>query len=66
MLIERMESAVITFQFCKELNLNSGMEKKCSSNKCGVPRAKVRKDNGDGDGERGKGQAASGKRQAPR
>ena len=42
MLVNRLVLAVINFQLCKELSLNSGIEKKCSSMKC----------DGDGDGEK--------------
>ena len=31
MLVNRLGLAILTFQFGKELNLNSGMEKKCST-----------------------------------
>ncbi len=35
-----VESEAIFGSMCKELNLNSGMEKKCSSRKCGVQKCR--------------------------
>ena len=47
-LVCRGPSALDMTIVSKEMNLNSGMEKICSSRKCGVPSAKVRSGGEDG------------------